>query len=167
MTYDAAARRPASPPAGPRARRSGCLVPLVVFVGFAVAGFAVAASVRGNDDDGTRVTLEEGELGGRSYRIEGVTDEQGARCVQLLRDDKLNTGACDTSANEALVGDRSVIFGQAPARAVSVRVPLSNRDRGSAEVDERDGFHWYAFDVASDVDIDGEPTFVDADGGTG
>jgi hypothetical protein len=139
---------------------------VVVFVLCMVLGFFVAASIRGNDDDAERATLEEGSHGGDEYEIEGYVDEQGARCVQLLVDGKLNTGACDTFANEAIVGDRSVIFGKVPSRAVSVRVPLSNGDRGSAEVKEKDGYRWYSFTVPQKVDIDGKPTFVDADGGS-
>lgn len=142
------------------------MIPIVVFMLCAVMGFVVAASVRSNNDDGERVTLEEGSHDGDSYRIEGVIDEQGARCVQLLRDGELNTGACDTTANEARVGDMSVIFGKVPARTVSVRIPLDNGDRRSAEVQEKDGFRWYSLAVDQDIDIGGEPTFVDADGGS-
>jgi hypothetical protein len=156
--------RPA--PAGPGRRRSGCLLPIVVFLICASVGFVVAASVRGNDDDGEKVTLEEGDHGGDSYRIEGVIDEQGARCIQLLRDGELNTGACDTTANEARVGDMSVIFGKVPAGTVSVRMPLSTGDRQSADVQEKDGFRWYSLAVDQDVDMGGEPTFVNADGGS-
>jgi hypothetical protein len=163
----------ARPPATPGRRRSGCLVPVVVFALCAVMGFVVAASIRGNDDDGEKVTLEEGTHDGDAYRIEGVIDEQGAQCVQLVRDDKggdvryeLNTGACDTTANEARVGDMSVIFGKVPARTVSVRIPLDNGDRRSADVQEKDGFRWYSLAVDQDLDIGGEPTFVDADGGS-
>jgi hypothetical protein len=101
-----------------------------------------------------------------AHRPLQVCPQQGARCVQLLRDGELNTGACDTFANEAIVGDRSVIFGKVPSRAVSVRIPLSNGDLGSAEVQEKDGYRWYSFTVPQEVDIDGEPTFVDADGGS-
>jgi len=158
-----AATRP--PPAAGR-RRSGCLIPVVVFVLCLVMGFVVAASVRGNDDDGETVTLEEGSHDGDSYRIEGVIDEQGARCVQLLRDGELNTGACDTTANEAKVGDMSIIFGKVPARAVSVRIPLDNGDRRSAEVQEKGEFRWYSIAVDQDLDIGGDPTFVNADGGS-
>lgn len=160
---DAAAARP---PSGPGRRRSGCLIPVVVFIFCAFIGFVVAASVRGNDDDGETVTLEEGSHGGDSYRIEGVIDEQGARCVQLLRDGELNTGACDTTANEARVGDMSIIFGKVPARAVSVRIPLDNGDRRSAEVQEKGEFRWYSIAVDQDLDIGGEPTFVNAEGGS-
>ena len=156
----------ARPPSGPRRRRSGCLIPVAVFLLCASLGFVVAASVRGNDDDGEKVTLEEGGHDGESYRIEGVIDEQGARCVQLLRDGELNTGACDTTANEARVGDMSVIFGKVPAGTVSVRMPLSNGDRRSAEVQEKDGFRWYSLAVDQDLDMGGEPTFVNAEGGS-
>jgi len=163
----------ARPPSAPGRRRSGCLVPVLLFVLCAVVGFVVAASVRGNDDDGVTVTLEEGSHDGDAYRIEGVIDEQGARCIQLLRDDKdddvgyqLNTGACDTTANAARVGDTSLIFGQVPARAVSVRVPLSDGDRETAKVQEKGGFRWYSIVVDQDVDIDGDPIFVNAEGGS-
>lgn len=153
-------------PAPAGKRRSGYLLPFLLFLGCAVVGFGVAASVRGNDDDGERVTLEKGQHGGRSYRIDGILDEQGERCLELLRDGDLNTGGCDTTANEALVGDMSVIFGQVPARAVSVRVPLTNGDQASAEVQERDGFRWYSIAVDQEIDVADDASFIDADGGS-
>lgn len=158
----------APPSAGTTSRsRFGCLGAAFIFLAFAILGFTVAASIRGNDDDRTRFTLQEGTESGVSYELVGEIDEQGARCLLLLRQDELNTGACDDeSASEGRVGDRSVIFGQVPSRAESVRIPLTNGDRATTEVREQDGFRWYYIVVPENIDVKDNPTFIDADGGS-
>jgi len=156
-------QRAPAPPSGSKSR-FGCLAATFVFLACAIFGFAVAASIRGNDDDAKQFTLDEGTQDGVSYKLVGEIDEQGERCLFLIRQGNVNTGGCDTTANEGLLGDRSIIFGQVPARAVSVRIPLSTGDLESADVEEKDGFRWYSIVVPSEVDLEDQPAFADADG---
>lgn len=134
----------------------GCLLalialPIVILVGI------VIGSVLGEDDDEPaeqRATLDQGEIGDVTWRVDAVLDVQGDTCAFLYADDEQLTGACDLSAQDATFGDQTVVFGVAPSGAARVVVELSDGESVEVEPQRPEAVEGAFYVTVVDGDVD-------------
>jgi hypothetical protein len=125
----------AAPSATPRAKppsNVGCVLAIVLFPIVILGGLVLGTALRGEDDaDGeVHVTLDGGEIGSVTWRVDAVRDVDGEVCAFLYRndgDDPL-TGGCSFEPEDATIGDQTVVFGRAEPDQPVVEVELDTGD---------------------------------------
>lgn len=159
---------PQAPSTTPRPAGSGmgCLValialPIVILVGI------VVGSVLGEDDDAPaeqRETIDQGQIGDTTWRVDAVIDVQGDTCAFLYADDEQLTGACDPTAQDATLGDQTVVFGVAPSGADRVVVELSDGETVEVEPQTPEDVEGTFYVTVVDGDVDAVDASADPSG---
>ena len=116
---------PSATPAPPTRSGPGCLLTLGLLPVVVIGGLVIGTVLNREDDPNAEVsvTLEEGTLDGREWRVAAERDVEGSTCAFLYTGDEQLTGACTLTPQAASFGQQTVVFGRAGAGR-SVRVAL-------------------------------------------
>lgn len=146
-----------APSATPAPSRSGpgCLFIGIAFPIVVILGFAIGSALSGSGDPDERsVTLDQGTLDGREWRVAAEVDVEDDVCIFLYRDGEKLNGACTLTPQDVTFGDETVVFGRAASTSTEVRVELDTGDVVEIPTVEADGIggRFYVQVVPGDVD---------------
>ncbi|MDP1820085.1 MAG: hypothetical protein Q8K58_09380 [Acidimicrobiales bacterium] len=129
---------------------------LILLVVVVAAGIVIGTVLNREDepDDEEAVVVAEGTIGAVAWRVDAVRDVEGDTCAFLFQDGAQLTGSCDVTPQDATIGDATVVFGQAPSGAETVRVELDDGEVVDIDTQDVEGFDtpFYVTTVDGDVD---------------
>ncbi|MBI2710596.1 MAG: hypothetical protein HYX34_13030 [Actinobacteria bacterium] len=140
----AALRRDSAPRRQPLGGWGGCILWAVAFVLVVVIGGLVGSSLRPNPN--ARFTAERGP----GYVLEAYRDPDGARCLTVLVQGKVQAGQCGYGSGGyevttlRLSAGRTLVFAPVPDGVACVLLPTPGRPT-RVKVRERRGVRWFAW----------------------